>query len=100
MKSIKLTIWMLLAALVTATSPALAQDIPEFETGLKPYGTYHGGDIDNVSLTNGNLAIVAPLWSYPQRGGKLNWDFSLIANAKNWEIKEHCTRQGVCNSWV
>ena len=43
---------------------ASAQDSPEFETGLKPFGTYHGGNIDSVSVTNGNLTWSAPpFWS-------------------------------------
>jgi len=54
-----------------------AQDNPAFEIGLKPYGSYHGGNIDTVSLGNGSLAVDIPIISYPQRGGKLKLDFSL-----------------------
>jgi RHS repeat-associated protein len=57
-------------------SPAVsAQSDPDFETGLKPFGSYHGGDIDVINLSNGSLTIDLPLMSYPQRGGKLNLSF-------------------------
>lgn len=56
--------------------PAFGQDDPNFEIGLKPYGSYHMGNIDTVSVGNGSLALDIPLISYPQRGGKLKLDFS------------------------
>ena len=70
--------------------PATAQDLPEFEIGLKPFGTYHGGDIDNVSITNGNLTLDIPLFSYPQRGEKLTKSLHLIYNNKGWRFNTHC----------
>jgi RHS repeat-associated protein len=57
---------------------ASAQDVAGVEQGLKPYGSYHGGEIDNVSMSNFNPGIHIPLISYPQRGGKLNVGFELI----------------------
>src|SRR5208282_908731 len=60
-----------------AAQPADAQDNPDFEIGLKPYGSYHGGNIDQVNLGNGSLSVDIPLISYPQRGGKLTLDFAL-----------------------
>jgi RHS repeat-associated protein len=54
-----------------------AQSDPNLEIGLKPFGAYQMGNIDNVSLGNGSLAVDIPLISYPQRGGKLKLDFSL-----------------------
>ncbi len=56
-----------------------AQDAtdPNFATGLKPFGSYHGGNIDNVQLFNGQLTLDIPLMSYPQRGGKLKLDYHL-----------------------
>jgi RHS repeat-associated protein len=53
-----------------------AQSDPDFETGLKPFGSYHGGNIDTVNLSNGSLNITIPLMSYPQTGGKLKLDFA------------------------
>lgn len=54
-----------------------AQDDPNFETGFKPFGAYHGGNIDHINLTNGGLNIDIPLISYPQQGGKLKLSFTL-----------------------
>ena len=56
---------------------SFAQDDPAFETGLKPFGSYHGGEIDTVNLLNGNLNVDIPLISYPQQGGKLHLAFAL-----------------------
>ncbi len=53
-----------------------AQTDSPFEMGLKPYGSYHGGDIDVVNLNNGKVDLHAPLFSYPQRG-KLHMGFTL-----------------------
>jgi len=55
---------------------AFAQTDSVFEMGLKPYGAYHGGDIDVINLQNLKLDVHAPLFSYPQRG-KLHMGFTL-----------------------
>jgi RHS repeat-associated protein len=61
---------------------ANAQDLAGLEQGIKPYGSYHGGDIDSVSMVNGSLTLNIPIISYPQRGGKLHMGFVLVyANA-------------------
>jgi RHS repeat-associated protein len=44
---------------------------PDIEEGMKPYGSFHGGDIDQVSLSSGKLELNIPLVSYPQRGRRL-----------------------------
>lgn len=46
---------------------ANAQDSAGMEQGTKPYGSYHGGDIDSISVVNGKLTLHVPLISYPQR---------------------------------
>ncbi len=43
-----------------------------------PLKSYHGSDIDSIELATGNLSVKVPLISYPQRGGVLHLDFSLI----------------------
>jgi RHS repeat-associated protein len=68
------------------TDGARAQVDPNIEQGIKPYGSYHGGGIDNVGLTNGNLFVKIPLYSLPQRGGKLKLGFSLVYNNKGFGI--------------
>lgn len=71
--------WLLcgLLFLTAYIRPIQAQDNPDFEIGVKPYGTYMEGNIDNVNIGNGSLDVDIPLISYPQRGGKLKLDFSV-----------------------
>ncbi len=66
---------------------ASAQQTSELESGLKPFGSFQGGDIDSVSLSSGNLVLHIPLISYPQRGGMLRVSYFLLVNAKNWYPK-------------
>jgi len=66
----------MLLALAPSARAQLTID-PTLERGLKPYGSFEGGDIDSISMTNGNLNLHLPLISYPQRGGKLSLSFSL-----------------------
>jgi RHS repeat-associated protein len=65
----------------------VAQINPNLEEGMKPYGSYQGGDVDSVSLTNGNVMLHIPLFSYPQRGGKLSVDYYLAVNSKAWSVQ-------------
>jgi hypothetical protein len=59
-----------------------AQDNPTSgEQGLKPYGSFHGGDIDSISMANTKLNLHIPLVSYPQRGGKLHVGFTVTYTA-------------------
>ena len=56
-----------IAALVLFPFTSQAQT-PTIDQGTNPYSVLHGGDIDSVSLANGNLLLHIPLISYPQRG--------------------------------
>jgi RHS repeat-associated protein len=78
----------LLAVIVVicACARALAQATPDVEQGLKPFGSYHGGSLDNVNLTNGNLFFHADLFSYSQRGGELAYPIALQYNGKNFSM--------------
>ncbi|HET6933105.1 MAG TPA: RHS repeat-associated core domain-containing protein [Candidatus Acidoferrum sp.] len=67
-------------------SSLLAQVPPDVEQGLKPFGSYQHGNIDSVSLTNGNVMLHIPLVSYPQRGSKLSLGFFIRYNNKGWHI--------------
>src|SRR5581483_901280 len=71
---------------VLAAAPCLAQTSPNLEQGFKPYGSYQGGNIDSVSLTNGNVILHIPIVSYPQRGGKLRLNFMALYNNKGWTV--------------
>ena len=69
-----------------------AQTSPNLEQGLKPYGSYQGGNIDTVNLSNGNLMLHIPLVSYPQRGD-LQMSFFIRYNDKDWAYRQTSTGQ-------
>ncbi|MGO9650410.1 MAG: hypothetical protein ACLPOO_20450, partial [Terriglobales bacterium] len=71
-----------------------AQTDPTDEQGLKPFGSYHGGDIDVVNLMNGKLDLHAPVVSYPQRGGKLNMGFTLRYDNPLLYVDQICAPPG------
>jgi len=72
---------------------AFGQNPPNLESGLHPYGSYHGGDLDTVSLASGNLTLHIPIISYPERGGKLDVNYFLVLNSKGWITQWHVTNQ-------
>src|SRR5262249_2453369 len=76
----------LLIVLFTTCLQPQAQTSPDIEQGMKPYGSYHGGDLDHVSLTNGNLFFEAPMFAYSQRGGELAYPIVLRYNNKNFSL--------------
>src|SRR5215470_13336882 len=81
MRSVK---WMVLAVIIVAGNlKAAGQALPDVEQGMKAYGSYHGGAIDQVSLTNGNLTLEAGLLTYSQRGD-LAYPVVLRYNNKNF----------------
>jgi hypothetical protein len=75
-------------AIILFSIVAVGQQNPNLDSGLNPYGSYHGGDVDSVSLINGNLTLHAPIAHYPQRGS-LSVDYFLIANSKNWQVSSY-----------
>ncbi len=70
----------LLFVLLLNLLAANAQDLAGLEQGIKPYGSYEGGDIDSISMVNGGLTLRIPLISFPQRGGRLHFGVSVIYN--------------------
>jgi hypothetical protein len=81
------------------TAIAVAQTLPNITAGDQlgelPYASYHGGDIDAVSLTNGGLSLHVPLLSYPQRGS-LSMSFSLKYNNMNQHYGPRCAAPDPC----
>ena len=73
---------------------AVAQNDPTLDIGLKPYGSYHGGDLDSVNLTNGNLTLHIPL----SRGAKgLFWKHNvgcLLLLRSSEDRLDHYRRSG------
>jgi len=79
-----------LGLLLAVTSRiSFAQDNDDIQQGIKAYGTYRGGDIDSVSMTNGNLILKIPLVSFPERG-KLHLGFELVYNRQVYTQKTMC----------
>jgi len=74
-----------LVAAVFTIVPVFAQSNLNEDQGLKPYDSFHGGDLDSVSLTNGSLALHIPLVSFPQRGN-LDLGFSIRYSSKGWHV--------------
>ncbi len=66
--------------------------------GFMPYVSYHGGDIDNVNLANGNLFVHTPFLSYPQRGNVLRVALDLMYNGKPYQVQNFCAA-GRC-TWL
>jgi RHS repeat-associated protein len=77
----------------------IAQTDPTLDTGLKPYGSYHGGDVDSISLTNGNLVVHISIASYPQRGA-LGYSPRITYNNKGWYVVPNCNKTtGICSPY-
>lgn len=88
----------LLLLALSFVSPSSAQTNLDEQQGFKPYESWHGGDLDSVSLTTGGLMLHVPLTSFPQRG-TLDLNFSIIYNNKQWGIVTTCTRLTCTSKW-
>lgn len=54
------------------------------EQGIKPYGSYHGSDIDQINVSNSHLELRIPLLSYPQRGNRLKLSYIVLYHNPVW----------------
>jgi YD repeat-containing protein len=77
---------MCVSAVLLSAIVATAQINPNEDQGLKPYDTWHGGDLDSVSVTSGGLSLHIPLASFPQRGN-LDLSFMVSFSNKQWYIR-------------
>ena len=82
-------------SLLFSVGLSFAQGDPTFTQGLKAYGSYHGGDIDAISLENGKLDLHAPLLSYPQRGD-LQMNFTIRYNNPTFSVTQICVEGTNC----
>jgi RHS repeat-associated protein len=98
MRLFRVLCWLFASLAISSLAPsAIAQQDQDYETGLNPYRTYQNGNIDSVNLFNRGLNVDIPLFSYPQRGGKLNLDFDLhYMNQGNWY---NCTPGTNCSGF-
>src|SRR5258708_7542794 len=91
MRLVQARVLAITSALLFAFSPVVsAQDLASIEQGTKPYGAYHGGDIDSVSMVNGSLQVRIPLISFPQRGGRLKANISLMYQGPYYTHTDSC----------
>jgi RHS repeat-associated protein len=100
MRTIRISLLLsLLLLFASSVRMAQAQDDPNFENGLKSFGSYHAGNIDHIDLSNGALNVDIPLISYPQVGGKLKLDFVLqYHNSGNYDDCVY-DQNGNCSSY-
>lgn len=94
----KAAVLVLGCCLLAFTDSGLTQVDVNVDQGLRPYGSFMGGNLDSISLTNGNLMLHIPLVSYPQRGGRLNLTFFLRYNNKGYVRASNSA--GVFWSWL
>ena len=78
--------------MLSITGVLLAQNNPNLENGVVPFGSYDGGDFDSINLFTGNLAIHIPLFNYPQRG-TLPGQVDIVSNTKNFYVLQTCNTQ-------
>jgi RHS repeat-associated protein len=58
------------------------------DRGIQPLGSYAVSDVENVSLSNGNVNLSFPLAALPAiAGGKLSWVLKANYNSKLWNVR-------------
>jgi hypothetical protein len=94
---ILIRVLILCSVLFSFAFPAVlrAQTDPALETGLKPFGTYQGSNIDFVNTTTGKVHVHIPLLSYPQRGGRLHADYFITYDSASYTC-ETIQNQHLC----
>jgi RHS repeat-associated protein len=80
------------ACIFTLCPSLFAQNNPNLENGLVPFGAYDGGDFDSINLYTGNLALHIPLFNYPQRG-TLPGQIQIVGNTKSFYVVQTCNTQ-------
>jgi YD repeat-containing protein len=83
---------------------ASAQQQPNLEKGFHADKVYSSADLDHVNLFNGSLNIVIPLGQRYRVSSALDYGFSLVYAANNWDTQygsttvfEQCPGQPVGN---
>jgi len=79
----------LLAAFLFFWASASAQNNPNTDQGLKPYDSFHGGNLDSVSMTSGNLFFHKTEYAAAQRG-QAALTYSLLYNNKAFRLQIAC----------
>jgi hypothetical protein len=72
---------------ITSTCPAQSVN-NAVNTGLPENGAFHGSDVENVQVNNGNLHIDIPIYSIKGRG--LDTSAHFIYDNKGWTFTTFC----------
>jgi RHS repeat-associated protein len=73
--------------MVGASVSAWGQAPGRPDRGIKAAASYSVSDIENISLSNGNVNVSIPLAGLPpMSGGELSWTVSAIYNSKTWDM--------------
>lgn len=80
----------LVFACLAASVASVAQSNPSTDEGMKPYDSFHGGAIDSISMTSGNLFAHKQLYSSAQRG-RATLTLSMQYNNKGYRLQTACT---------
>src|SRR5437899_1784391 len=59
---------------------------PSAQTGRLPFASYSDGDIDSVSIYNGNVSLDIPLLALP--GRELSTGLRLTYNSQKWQLPD------------
>lgn len=79
--------------LLVLTRFAVGQSTVNEDQSMKPYASWHGGELDTNRMTNGGLVLHIPLLSYSQRGS-LDFSFFPRFNTKQWTVKIRTSQNG------
>src|SRR5215470_2578650 len=96
MKPASINFRLFLGLLFVLSICAAAQEEPNLERGLQPYGSYQGGNIDTVDLKNGNVTIKMTMWRNPERGDKLDVENFWLYNGKTFQMEQTCDPTNGC----
>jgi RHS repeat-associated protein len=91
---------LLTAGLLVASLQLMAQETPDIQRGLQPYGSIKGGDLDSVNMINGNLTLHIPILSYPQRGKSLRLNYNIYYNDKQYHFNYTVFQTKVSGYWA
>ena len=92
--------WRFVAIILLTGVFALGQSNPNTDQGMKPYDSFHGGALDSVSMTSGNLFFHKQLYALAQRG-RSALSFSLQYNNKGFRLLTSCPTQQTCTyTWL
>ncbi len=80
----------ILALLLPAAASYAGPQHPNVARGFKAESAFQVGEIDNVNLFNGNLALTIPIGQTYPVGGGFSHKLTLVYNSKVWDWELYC----------